>query len=257
MVISNKEIPWYSEEAGLFGEVYYEVYQQILPAEHTIIQTDFIEGILKLKAGDKVFDLCCGHGRHSIELAKRGYDVTGQDLNKFFLDTAKEHAAEAGVTVKWVQNDMRNIDFENEFDAAICMFTAFGYLENDEEDEKVILGTGRSLKKGGRFLLDVGSRDWVMRNFIEKNEHTFDNGISEKNERKFDHVLGKNFEFRTFIFPDGRKKEVIQKVRMYTIPELTRMFSNAGLELTGAYGNFKGEPISFETKRYILVAEKK
>jgi ubiquinone/menaquinone biosynthesis C-methylase UbiE len=254
---NEKEVPWYSEEAGLFGEVYFEVYNQILPEELTIRQTDFIENKLKLKPGDKVFDLCCGHGRHSIELAKRGYNVTGQDLNKYFLDIAKSNADASNVSINWIHDDMRNINFENEFDAVICIFTAFGYLENDEEDEKVIIGAGRSLKKGGRFFIEMGSRDWIVRNFAENNELTFENGVVEKTTRKFDHLQGKNFDYRTFTWPDGRQKEVIQEVRMYTVPEYIRMFKNAGMKLTGSYGNFLGEPISLTTRRYLLIAEKK
>src|SRR3972149_5253640 len=139
-MVNNRDIPWYSEEAGLFGEVYLRTFGDLITEEQTQIETNFLETSLKLQPGVKIFDLCCGHGRHSVELAKRGYNVTGQDLNSHFLTVAKESADKAGVNITWIKDDMRNIAFENEFDAVINMFTAFGYLGSDEEDQKVING---------------------------------------------------------------------------------------------------------------------
>ena len=80
---NTKKQPWYSEEYSFFGEHYMKEYAHDLPPERTKSEVDFIEKVLKLKKRAKILDLGCGHGRHSVELALRGYKVTGQDLNEY------------------------------------------------------------------------------------------------------------------------------------------------------------------------------
>jgi 2-polyprenyl-3-methyl-5-hydroxy-6-metoxy-1,4-benzoquinol methylase len=127
-----KQVKWYSEEYGFFGKNYMKEYGKELPPERTKSEIDFAEKVLKLKKKAKILDLGCGHGRHSVELALRGYKVTGQDLNKYFLKLAEDSSKESGVDVRWIRSDMRKIPFKHEFDAVVNLFTAFGYLENDD-----------------------------------------------------------------------------------------------------------------------------
>jgi len=127
-------VPWYTEEGGFFSSDYFEEYVDDLTPERTKTEVDFLEKELKLKKGMNILDLACGHGRHAIELAKRGYLMTGQDINASFLKNAKQSAKKAGVEVNWIKSDIRQIPFEDEFDVVLNLFTSFGYLENDEED---------------------------------------------------------------------------------------------------------------------------
>ena len=102
-------------------------------------ETAFVVEALGLQEGDRVLDLACGHGRHAIALAQRGMVVTGQDLNEDYLRMARERRQRVkGVEIETVHGDMRDIPFTDEFDAVINMFTAFGYFESEEEDEKVL-----------------------------------------------------------------------------------------------------------------------
>src|SRR5436309_6714365 len=122
------EAPWYQT---FFGEDYLRIYGPFLSPERTEQEVEGIVKLLTLPPGSRILDLCCGHGRHAIPLAQRGYQVTGQDLSDYFLQRAREAAAVQGVQVQWVHHDMRGIPFENEFDAVINIFTAFGYLESE------------------------------------------------------------------------------------------------------------------------------
>ncbi|PIP12983.1 MAG: cyclopropane-fatty-acyl-phospholipid synthase, partial [bacterium (Candidatus Stahlbacteria) CG23_combo_of_CG06-09_8_20_14_all_40_9] len=88
-------------------------------------EVNFIEDVLSLPKNAKILDLCCGLGRHSIELAKRGYKVTGVDVTSQYLKTARAKAKEKGVKIDFIEGEMRNISFYEEFDAAINMFTSF------------------------------------------------------------------------------------------------------------------------------------
>src|SRR4051812_20193450 len=95
---------WYRE---IFNEEYLRLYLPSLTAERTKREVEELCGLLQLPAGAKILDLCCGHGRHSVALAERGYQVTGQDLSGHFLDIARTAAAERGAEVRWVHGDMR------------------------------------------------------------------------------------------------------------------------------------------------------
>ncbi len=123
---------------SFFGEDYFEIYRDAFPAEHTAAQVDGIVSLLGLDAGARVLDLACGHGRHAIPLAKRGFDVTGYDLSEVFLERARAGAEAEGVT---------NI------------FTAFGYFEDPEDDVKTLRAIWKALRPGGRFLLETLHRD--------------------------------------------------------------------------------------------------
>jgi ubiquinone/menaquinone biosynthesis C-methylase UbiE len=253
----KEEIPWYSEEAGLFGDVYFKIFGGLIREGITETECDFVEKSLELKPGAKILDLCCGHGRHSLELAKRGYDVTGQDLSSNFLAMAEESAVKAGVNVSLVHGDMREINFEDEFDAVIMMFTAFGVLETDEENQKVISAVSISLKKGGKFLMDFANRDRIVRNYLSKDHRCLSDGTLVVIDRRFDHVFGGHFETIKLISPDGNSKEFKINLRFYTVPEIAAMFKTAGLELVKSYGDFDFTPISFSSPNYILIGEKK
>ena len=252
----TSQTPWYSEEAGFFGPDYLKEYGNNLTQEITLAEIDFLEKVLALKRGAKVLDCPCGHGRHSIELARRGYDVTGQDLNGFFLEEAKKAAAQAEVSVRWNKGDMREIPFENEFDISLILFTAFGYLESDEEDQKALDAVARTLKRGGKFVLDVINRDRVVRNYRSNHWAKLSDGSVVLTEAEFDHATGRNNEKRTRIGTDGKREEFSLPLRMYTVVELAAMFRKAGLTLKEMYGSYNADPLTFDSKRYILIAEK-
>src|SRR6266498_2542478 len=127
--------PWY---ASFFGEEYFHIYGSMLSDERTAREVEGIVKLLALPPGSHILDLACGHGRHAVPLAQRGYRVTGQDLSQLFLEHAEAAARAAGVDVRWVHGDMRVIPFDAEFDAVTNIFTAFGYFDTEDEDLQVL-----------------------------------------------------------------------------------------------------------------------
>lgn len=99
-------VVWYRE---IFDEDYLRVYGPLFKPERTAKEVEFLLGVLALKPGASILDLCCGYGRHSIELARKGFQVTGYDLSEHLLGAAKQAARESGVNVKWVHGDMRDL----------------------------------------------------------------------------------------------------------------------------------------------------
>lgn len=251
-----KKIPWYSKEAKLFGKDYLDEYSNVLKPEVTQQEVDFIDKILCFKKKSKILDLCCGHGRHSIELARRGYEVTGQDLNKFFIKIAKEETKKENLNIKFIQSDMRKIPFKNYFDVIVNLFTAFGYLENDKEDEKAIRQIAQALKPKGLFILDTVNKDWLIKIYQERDWQEMPNKTIVLYKRAFNPVTGKNSEERTYISPNGKRKKNNISIRLYTLTELDKILENNGIEIKKVFGDFEGNEFARNSRRMIIVARK-
>ena len=252
----KKSVPWYSERAGFFGPLYFVEYARALTPQRTRREVRFVIRTLGLRPGARILDLACGHGRHSVAFAREGLDVTGQDLNRFFLESAKEAARTEGVSVHFVRSDMRRIPFRSRFNAVVNLFTAFGYLGSDVEDAKVIQQVAKSLKPGGRFLIDTQNREWLMRHYRRSRNERLPSGVVVTSERRFDFETGRNQEIRTYRFSNGRKKVFKLDMRFYALNEVIRMLADAGLSYERAYGDFNGRPYSMDSRRMIVVARK-
>jgi SAM-dependent methyltransferase len=247
------ELPWYQE---LFGEDYLRVWAPVLPPERTAGEVEGILSLLDLPPGSAILDLCCGHGRHALPLAESGYRVTGQDLSEVFLEQARREAAHRGLELRWVHGDMRTIPFTGEFDAVINLFTAFGYLESDAEDQKVLDEVHRALKPGGCFLLEIKNREQLVRSFAAHSIDRHPDGLIVLEERSFD-LLSSRTEVRvTLIHPDGERKEYRHSVRAYSLTEIARMFTAAGLRLEGVYGGLDGSELTLDSRRLVALGRK-
>ena len=245
--------PWYET---FFGEDYLRLYEPVLTPERTQREVDGIVNLLALPQASSILDLCCGHGRHAIPLAQRGYHVTGQDLSEVFLREAEKEALARGVQVNWLHGDMRNIPFENEFDAVINIFTAFGYLETQDEDQQVLEQVYKALKPGGFFLLETLHREGLMRHFSPHRIEHYPEGLIVLEERNFDMLTSRRKVKITMIYPDGQQKEYGNAARVYTLTELAQMLTRAGLQVKGYYGTWDGSELKIDSFRLILLAQK-
>src|SRR5713101_5655453 len=109
---------WYVD---FFSNDYLEVYRHQFTPERAEKEVAFAEKALQLTKGARVLDLCCGHGRHSVLLARHGFDVTGLDLSAEYIELTRQAARAATVTVHAIAADMRQIPFDNYFDAIVNM----------------------------------------------------------------------------------------------------------------------------------------
>ena len=245
---------WYR---SFFGKDYLDVYGHLLTDENSEAEAEFVMRALGLKLGDRVLDLCCGIGRHAVPLARAGLEVTGLDMSEDYLDMASSAARGAGVEVRLVQGDMREIPFRGEFDAVVNMFTAFGYFDSEVDDQRVIDGAAAALRPGGRLLLDLLNRDWVAANYVRSESRERDNGTIYREQRNFDPVAGRNHVEFTITSPNGAQRKVSHHIRLYVATEISRMLDRAGLTLWRSYGGYEGTLLSVETRRMILVARKR
>ncbi len=239
---------------SFFGEDYFEIYREMLPEERTIAEVDGIVSLLGLEAGARILDLACGHGRHAIQLAKRGFEVTGYDLSEVFLERARADAEAQGASVRWIRGDMRELLFDGEFDAAVNVFTAFGYFEDPEDDERTLRGIRAALRPGGRFLLETLHRDGLPARFQPITAEKTSNGSIVLHERDWDLARDVIDERVTVVRPDGTRAEYTTALRMRSLHALLELMQKAGLEPEAWYGGLDGSSLHLGSHRLVLVS---
>jgi len=210
--------------------------------------------LLELEAGAAVLDLCCGPGRHSLELARRGFKVTGVDRTARFLEEARRRAEAEGLEIEFVQEDMRTFRRPGAFDAAINLWTSFGYFDDPEEDRRVLENIYASLKPDGKLLLDVMGKEVLARIFRPRDWQEHD-GVLFLEERRL--IEGwSRIETRWIIIRDGEREEFTLSLRLYSGAELRALLQEVGFRRTWLFGDLDGEPYDQDARRLVALAEK-
>jgi SAM-dependent methyltransferase len=225
--------------------------------ENTLADVDFIVGKLGLKTGDKVLDVACGTGRHAIELAKLGIEVTGIDFNAEILEVAERRAEEQLVEVLFLKNDMRCLRFSEEFDAAYSWWTSFGYFEDESHDYVVLRRIAESLRPGGKFLIDIVSAETLLPVFMPEHVHALDNsGTCElRHNVRIDFETGRTEGEWVFV-ENGRTRTVRSSLRLYNYRDLSALLREAGFGQIEGFDSKTGQPFGLGAKRLALVATK-
>lgn len=241
---------------AFFDDDYLRIYRPQFTPERTAAETRFIADTLKLAAGATVLDLACGFGRHAIGMAKLGYRVTGLDFNPHYLEIAAADAAAAGVQVAWRTGDMRDLGPAPAYDAVYSYFTSFGYFE-DEENEKVLAAVARVLRPGGRFLLDVMNRDWILTHADQRTWTQRDDGALLMEETALDLLQSRVIARQILIDPKGGPQVAKEySLRAYTCAELSALLRRHGFSVREVLGGAQRESYNAESRRLMIVAER-
>jgi SAM-dependent methyltransferase len=231
-----------------FGPSYLALYDATL-AERTPVEIDRLEALLQLRPPRRILDLPCGQGRHAIELARRGYDVTGMDISPFLIEVARGRARAGGVEVQWLTGDMREPIPDARFDLVLNLFTSFGYFDEDDDDQRVLAAAASMLTPGGRFVLEVINGERVMANFEERGWFTV--GKSAVMEaRRLDRPSQRMVVERTVSTPPETETSV-HTLRLYTGPQLEAAMRKAGFRRVELRGDWGGE--SLQRERSIVI----
>lgn len=240
---------WYET---FFGDAWLEIARE-RPEERTAQEVEFVVERLELQPGARVLDLACGHGRHAVPMAERGYRVTGLDASEPSLALARERAVAAGVEVELVHGDMRELRRDGEFDAVLNLFTSFGYFEDEEDNARVVESVARALRPGGRFLVDTVNLLGLARRFRDRFWDEVGANVFLE-QRDYDFLTARSRAWWTLVGPDGTRRDLAHSVRMYAPHELAALVRDCGLEVEAAYGDFEGAELSFDSWRLILIA---
>lgn len=244
--MSNEK--WY---ASWFDTSYYHMlYKNRDDAEAQRFLDNLIEK-LQPKKSDRLLDLACGKGRHSIYLAQKGFKVTGVDLSAQSIKHAKQFETSK---LSFAVHDMREVFKPNHFDIIINAFTSFGYFENDEDHLDTLKNITKGLRKNGIFVMDFMNVPKVIANMKQREQKTID-GIQFRMTRK----VKEGYIVKRILFSDkGKKYAFEERVRAFTKADLQKMFKKAGLEITDTFGDYDLKPYRKATAdRLILVAKVK
>jgi SAM-dependent methyltransferase len=244
--------PWWEE---VFGEDFTRAVPRISDKQITR-EVDFIEESLGVAKGGVVLDLGCGSGHHAVELASRGYGVVGYDLSVYQLALAADVAQERDQKINFLQGDMREMAFEAMFDGIYCWNTSFGYFE-EEKNLAVAERIFRALKPGGMFLIDIANRDFAAAYSPSQLWYEGDSCVC-MDDMSVDFITSRLRVKRSVIFDDGRSRECVYSIRLYSLHELGKLLHDVGFRVTEASGQPSTPGVFFGelSPRLIVLAQK-
>ncbi len=215
---------------------------------------DLILELTGLAPGARVLDMPCGNGRHLLELARRGYTVTGVDRTELYLQQAREAADQEDLTLELVKADMREFERPGSFDLALNLYTSFGYFVDPAEDLAVLRRFRRSLAPGGRLVVETMSKEILARIFRARDWREDEDGSLWLEER----CVRSGWDWIdvrwVLVGPEGGRKEIRFGHRLYSAAELIAALREAGFAGVAAHGDLTGRPYDQDAARLVAVA---
>lgn len=242
------EKEWFS---SWFDTPYYHTLYKHRDYSEASLFIDNIVNFLELKPGADCWDLCCGKGRHSIYLNKKGFRVVGTDLSE---QSIQEAGKSANDTLEFYQHDMRKLFRTNYFDAVFNLFTSFGYFEKRHDDVNVFSAVEKSLKQHGKFVFDFLNASCVKANLIPVHEVTLDGITFHISKTIENNTVIKNINFTD----KGKDYHFEERVKLYDKEYIEGLAKECNLDVLKVFGNYHLENFDINSSpRLILVLQKK
>lgn len=234
----------------------FDVLYPVLYAHRTLVaaakEAIFAQELLGIKTGDRVFDLCCGAGRH-LHYFQDEYASYGLDYSAFLLEQARTTNCPRAQVVR---GDMRHIPFDSCFDAVTNFFTSFGYFETEAENQKVLAGVARSLASEGRFFIDYMNAEHVRNTLVPSSSRMAEGYLVE--ERRWIDEVACRVKKDTVVSLHGQHVNTFhESVRLYAPTEISEMLEAQGLRVEHLFGDYDGAPLSPTLPRLIAVGTKR
>ena len=223
---------------------------------------DFIDEILKKECAARpelILDLGCGTGKMTLELSRRGYDMTGIDYSPEMLDIARSAAEEDGHDVLWLCQDMREFELYGTVDATVCCLDCINHLEDEKDLKKCLDLVHNYLIPDGIFIFDINGR-YKFENVYADNTYAMEEDGGMCVWENFYDSDSRICDFYITLFKecnDGRYKryDETQSERMYTLAEIKTALEKSGFEFLYALGDLDFSPGSDECERIYIVAK--
>ncbi|MGD1875198.1 MAG: class I SAM-dependent methyltransferase [Mastigocoleus sp.] len=250
---------WYEE---LF-ENYAINYDKESFTQGTIGECDFIEKEIEYNKEAKILDIGCGTGRHSIELAKRGYKVVGIDLSESMLERAKQKAAEQNLQIKFEKHDAREIPYLYQFDLVIMLCEGgFSLMETDQMNFQILQNAANALKPKGKFIFTTLNGLFPLFNSVKEFLNSeVKSGNATYDNHSFDLMTFRDIN-KIYIEDDlGNKKEIQCAERYYVPSEITWLLKTLNFQTIDIFGAKLGafsraDKLSTEDYEMLVIAGK-
>jgi D-alanine-D-alanine ligase len=247
----------------LFDDIYLITdARSVCDRDITVKEIDLVWGLLNLSTNHRILDLCGGHGRHSIELCRRGIkDCTLLDYSTFLIERAGKDAREQGVTLRCIEADARKTGLSSEsFDTVIIMGNSLGYGENRKWDLDILHEAQRVLCTGGVLLVDVVDGSWVRRCFNPRTWHEIGDDVVVCRVRE---LLDDRVNVREIVL--SRKRGLLRdqgySIRYYNPSSMKELFTKAGLSDIQVHSDFSPHvregDYGFMNNRMMVIGRKK
>jgi SAM-dependent methyltransferase len=238
---------WYET---FFQGVALDLWRACTTPDLTRTEADFLAETLNLTPGARVLDVPCGNGRHAIELASRGYHLTGVDLSTEFLAEARQ----SSLPIEWRLADMRDLPWESAFDAAYCWGNSFGYLDHAEMPD-FCRALARVLKPGARLVIETGvAAEAILPNL--QHRRWFQLGdlylLHETQYHAQESRLQSNYTFIRI----GKVENDTAYYAVFTIAEIRRMLAAAGLAVEALWSSTERKPFQFGDDRLVILGRR-
>lgn len=211
---------------------------------NTARDVDLILEITGIKKEDSILDLCCGQGRHSLELASRGFlNVLGLDRSRYLIRLARKRAKQRGLNISFSQGDARKFRMEDSSkDCAMLLGNSFGYFEREEDDLLVLESVKRILKPKGKLILDIVDGVWMAKNFEARSWEWIDQVHFVNRERSLSvdrrRIISREVITNSEI---GVLADQFYAERLYTLEEITQLLKSLGFTDIHSHGNVTSE----------------
>jgi 2-polyprenyl-3-methyl-5-hydroxy-6-metoxy-1,4-benzoquinol methylase len=204
--------------------------------------------------GLKVLDLCCGIGRHSLEMARCGLQVTGVDITRPYLDIAQQNSSRQGLDIEFIHSDMKEFRRPEYFDLIVNLCTSFGYFDRIEDDIQVLVNMHDSLKPHGKFVMEILGKEVIAASFREQEVLEADGYHVVAKSRIMDNWT--RLECIRTITKERESKEITAYHRLYSATELKGHLLSVGFKDIQVFGDFSGAPYDNKAKSMVLIAGK-
>jgi SAM-dependent methyltransferase len=239
-------------------DTFWELFESILfnqkRQSNAKVEVEKLVSLLKIRKNDRILDLCCGTGRHSLELAGKGYDVVGVDRTPSFIEKAKQNAKKDNLEVEFVVGDMREFCRPDSFNVVMNLFGSFGYFEDPDENRQVVKNVHKSMCTGGRFLIETAGKEILARGFQER-DWSEDGDTLVLAERKPTQNWSR-IKSRWIVLKGGQRFEHTVSVRSYSALELSSLLSDCGFAKVDVFGDLEGIDYDLEAKRLVVIGTK-
>lgn len=245
----QKDQKWY--EAWFERDEYKVVYGHRDDNEASLL-IDLIESTIRIKEAARILDMGCGRGRHAVEFARRGYEVTGIDLSPRSIAAARQRASLAGIPAAFAVGDMREAVCNGCFDVVANLFTAFGYFDDEAEHGVAIRAMAEAVAPGGWLVQDFLNAERVARRLVPVDERTVGDLTVVQRRQIAAGRINKTIELRG----SNGTQRFSESVRLLDLAAFDRMYRAAGMVLTRVFGDYTGGPLTPDSPRLIMFSRR-